>query len=234
MGQKNLRSDILRHRNRMLDESLKAGDYLGFLLLSEQAEWDIRLGKPATAIRYLDRAAAIHPDDVFVLNLRARARLAMADYSGAMEDADMVLFQLRNPNNPGALLVRGDALYHLGRFEHSLVSYYKAARQPDILTRERLHLALATPRAELAIRSALRASCPTSRRASRVPAPVQPDLEGLASGEGDKALAEMAVDRRFLSGLLGRLGEGGGSLQAEVVTALGFLGKRRHFWQQHK
>ena len=38
---------------------------------------------------------------------------------------DKVLVTLRYPNNPGALLVQGDALYHTGLFEHSLVSYYK-------------------------------------------------------------------------------------------------------------
>ena len=84
----------------------------------------------------------------------------------------MVLVTLRYPSNPGALLVQGDALYHTGLFEHSLVSYYKvgklpqediptlfiafvekqASRQPDILTKERAHLAHATPRAELAIK----------------------------------------------------------------------------------
>ena len=100
-----------------------------------------------------------------------------------MEDASMVLVTLRYPSNPGALLVQGDALYHTGLFEHSLVSYYKvgrlakkearrqqdylmfppcsmfvalvknqASRQPDILTKERAHLAHATPRAELAIK----------------------------------------------------------------------------------
>ena len=36
-----------------------------------------------------------------------------------------VLVTLRYPCNPGALIVQGDALYHTGLFEHSLVSYYK-------------------------------------------------------------------------------------------------------------
>ena len=62
-------------------------------------------------------------------------RVAIGDYAGALEDADQVLVILREPTNPGALLVRGDALYHLGRFEHSLVSYYQASRQPDLITR---------------------------------------------------------------------------------------------------
>ena len=40
----------------------------------------------------------------------------------------MVLVTLRYPSNPGALLVQGDALYHTGLFEHSLVSYYKVGK----------------------------------------------------------------------------------------------------------
>ena len=75
--------------------------------------------------------------------------MAVADYQGAMKDASMVLVTLRNPTNPGALLVQvlvlvlvtlhnllnpallvqGDALYHTGLFEHSLVSYYKVRHQ---------------------------------------------------------------------------------------------------------
>ena len=42
----------------------------------------------------------------------------------------MVLVTLRYPSNPGALLVQGDALYHTGLFEHSLVSYYKVGKVP--------------------------------------------------------------------------------------------------------
>ena len=48
-----------------------------------------------------------------------------------MEDASMVLVTLRYPSNPGALLVQGDALYHTGLFEHSLVSYYKVGKLPQ-------------------------------------------------------------------------------------------------------
>ena len=59
----------------------------------------------------------------------------MSNYSGALEDANKVLLHLREPYNPGALIVKGDALYHMGMFEHSLVSYYRAARQPDLLSK---------------------------------------------------------------------------------------------------
>ena len=42
-------------------------------------------------------------------------------YQGALTDADRVLVFLREPDNPAALIARGDAYYFLGRFEHALV-----------------------------------------------------------------------------------------------------------------
>ena len=65
----------------MKDEALEEGDYLvrnwnmhgrslqgkaicpmqGFLLLSEQAEWEIHMGRPQKAITYLDRCESSLP-----------------------------------------------------------------------------------------------------------------------------------------------------------------------------
>ena len=76
----------MKHRTRMKDEALEEGDYLvrnmhcasvetclrtfkgnpiclmqGFLLLSEQAEWEIQMGRPQKAITYLDRCESSLP-----------------------------------------------------------------------------------------------------------------------------------------------------------------------------
>ena len=82
------------------------------------------MGRPQKAITYLDRcllptflmlcsehrAINIHPDDTFILTMRAQAskfqvcvipgisdllqaKLAVADYQGAMEDASNVMFR---------------------------------------------------------------------------------------------------------------------------------------------
>ena len=99
-------------------------------------------------MKYLNRAATIVQDDVYVLTLRAHAKVGCQDYEGALVDANkvknvdtniciiltksfIILFKkvlsfLREPDNPGALIAQGDAFYFLGKFEHALVSYSRA------------------------------------------------------------------------------------------------------------
>ena len=47
-------------------------------------------------------------------------------FSDAMNDADRVLVTMNDPRNSKALTIKGDALYNLGDFEHSLLSYHRA------------------------------------------------------------------------------------------------------------
>ena len=46
-----------------------------------------------------------------------------------------VLVTMREPNNPAALIARGDAHYFLGKFEHALVDYHRARSQDNLLTK---------------------------------------------------------------------------------------------------
>ena len=62
---------------------------------------------------------------------------------------------LREPYNPGALIARGDAYYFLGKFEHALVSYYRAGCQDNLLTKEKEHLKNVMARAKNAILNAV-------------------------------------------------------------------------------
>ena len=62
---------------------------------------------------------------------------------------------LREPYNPGALIARGDAYYFLGKFEHALVSYYRARCQDNLLTKEKEHLKNVMARAKNAILNAV-------------------------------------------------------------------------------
>ena len=118
LGAKDLRGDILKHRHRLKDqEDTDDTESPGFLLLIEQAEWDLNVSyyildylpidfqfyccskveafhlqihSPYTAVKYLNKAAAIVPDDVYVLTLRAHAKLGCQDYEGALMDANKV------------------------------------------------------------------------------------------------------------------------------------------------
>ena len=71
------------------------------------------MGHHMNAVKYLNRAALIVPDDTYVLTLRAQAKMGCQDYNGALQDANMVLLTLREPNNPAKLIARGDAYYFL-------------------------------------------------------------------------------------------------------------------------
>ena len=62
----------------------------------------------------------------------------------ALEDATFVLKNLRDPGNPGALIVKGNALYAMGDFEHSLMSFHKALKNEAILKSEKEEIQVGT------------------------------------------------------------------------------------------
>ena len=86
---------------------------------------------------YLFRAVIIHPDDISVRVLRGRSRVRCGQYEEALEDAAFVLINLQDPENPGALIVQANALYAMGDFEHSLVSFHRALKHEAILMSEK-------------------------------------------------------------------------------------------------
>ena len=73
----------------------------------------------------------------------------------ALEDANTVLVKFEEPNNPRALVVKGDSLFFLGSFEHSLVSYHRAVRQKNVLQADKRSIETGMRRAEEAIRNVL-------------------------------------------------------------------------------
>ena len=63
------------------------------------------------ALSNIFRAVQIHPDDPNVRVLRGRSRVKSGKYEEALEDAALVLINLNDPGNPGALIVQGNSLY---------------------------------------------------------------------------------------------------------------------------
>lgn len=66
------------------------------------------------AVRALDQALAIAPDDLAVRAQRASARVTTHDFDGAARDAERVLAQ--NPDDPGALGASYDAAFETGDY----------------------------------------------------------------------------------------------------------------------
>ena len=51
--------------------------------------------------------------------------------SDALNDANAILKTIKDSENSKALIIKGDALYNLGDFEHSLVNYYQALKNSN-------------------------------------------------------------------------------------------------------
>ena len=220
------------------------------------------MGRPWNAVKYLNRAAAIVPDDTYVLTLRAEAKMACHDYTGALSDANMVLVTLREPDNPGALIAKGDAYYFMGRFEHALVSYNRANSMENLLTKEKDHLVNVMARAKNAILNAMRDNsdsfCEHMRQmiSSHLPRDFltidtesdphkSADIE-FAPGahrrrksviqkdqdEDAQLLEEFAVDKAFLETIRTKLNDNL-KIRKEVDSGIKFLNERKNFWKQH-
>ena len=220
------------------------------------------MGRHMNAVKYLNRAALIVPDDTFVLTLRAQAKMGCQDYTGALNDANMVLITLREPDNPAALIARGDAYYFLGRFEHALVSYNRANMQGNLLTKEKDHLVNVMARARTAIMNAMRnnsdAFCTDMGKMINSHLPkdfltidteAEPNKttdhdfslnkrlrrKSLVEREADEdsqLLQEFAVDKAFLENIRSKLNDNL-KIRNEVDKGLQFLNERKNFWKQH-
>jgi len=130
-------------------------DNPGFLLLLEQAEKEVRGGRPDLATIYLDKAVTVHPEDISVRVLRGRARVKAGMNEGALEDSSAVLVDFNKPTCAGALIVQAQALYALGNFEHALVSHHRASRQEGLLMSEREEIQVGIQRTEEAVCNSL-------------------------------------------------------------------------------
>ena len=220
------------------------------------------MGRPGNAVKYLNRAALIVPDDTYILTMRAQAKMDCNDYDGALQDANMVLINLREPDNPAALIARGDAYYFQGRFEHALVNYNRASNQGNLLTKEKDHLVNVMARAKNAILNAVRDNsdsfCEDMRKmiASHLPkdfltidTDTDPNktanIEFVPSNrrrrmsmfekekdEDGQLLEEFAVDKAFLEDIRLKLSDNL-KITKEVDSGLKFLGDRKNFWKQH-
>lgn len=69
----------------------------------------------------------LNPDEPSTLIERGACHVGLQQYGEALADANRAL-SLGYPTSK-ALYVKGDALYHLGDFEHALVFYQRAIKR---------------------------------------------------------------------------------------------------------
>ena len=71
----------------------------------------------------------------------------------ALEDMEIILTELKDRYNSKALIVKGDALYNLGNFEHALLCFHRASK--NATSKEKVGIGQRITRCELAIFNAV-------------------------------------------------------------------------------
>ncbi|XP_023344682.1 uncharacterized protein LOC111713923 [Eurytemora carolleeae] len=129
-GAKDIRGFILKQRKYL--ELLSQAHFKDFhecWLLREQGERELKLGNSILACMYLDKAVKFSHGDTTLRIIRGRARLNTLNSKGALEDAEWVLDEMKENINSEALLLKAEALYHLGIFEYALLFFNRALQR---------------------------------------------------------------------------------------------------------
>lgn len=79
---------------------------------------------------YVARAIKHQPDKVECLIMKCKCLLKAQRLKDTLECSNLLIEKMKKDKklvvDPDILIVKGDALYHMGSFEHALVSYYRA------------------------------------------------------------------------------------------------------------
>ena len=117
IGESDIRESMIRHHRVHGGPAIDFEDEANIKVLVQQAEHELNRSQFERALAYLDRAVRVLPDDAEALLLRSACLVGVQQFHEALNDIDFVLTVAACPK---AFLVKGDALYHLGDFEHAL------------------------------------------------------------------------------------------------------------------
>ena len=111
---------------------LSPTDELNLHILIEQASYEMRQGKPETALTFILAGLKKNNQLLKLQELKGQCFIAMNKYRDALDAADEILVNPYNLNwsgtvntNSTALSVKAYALYNLGDFEHALLSFHR-------------------------------------------------------------------------------------------------------------
>ena len=129
LGPSDIRASMLKHRMFLSKTYVfMQEEQQGYKVFVEQAAHEMHKGAFDRALGYLNRAIRLNADDPSSLIERAFCFNQQQEFENALKDANRALMIQRKPSAK-AFYVKGDSLYNLGDFEHSLMFYYRALRR---------------------------------------------------------------------------------------------------------
>ena len=104
---------------------LSDADQQNVHILLEQAAYELRQHKPEKAMSYIMKGLRKDCRNIELLELKGRCYVDMNNHREALASADEILVGQREKDNATAHAVKASALYNLGDFEHSLLSFHR-------------------------------------------------------------------------------------------------------------
>lgn len=190
------------------------------------------------------------PNDIAALIARSKCYLQLGEPEKALIDSETALNV--DKNNIRAIYQKAEALYYLGKFEHSLMFFHRGLRLRPELANFRLGVQKTQEAIEATIggcqqkidQKALtnlqkrETPVPESRIPSRLSVRRR-NQEAFERKQARKLLGELFIDKEYLENLLKHPDLKRADTKTENVSgyakdAIAFLSSRQEFWRQQK
>lgn len=190
------------------------------------------------------------PNDMAALIARSKCYLQLGEPEKALADSETAL-QL-DKNNIRAIYQKAEALYYMGKFEHSLMFFHRGLRLRPELANFRLGVQKTQEAIEATIggcqqRIDQKALTSLQKRETPIPESSAPsrlsfrprNKEVFERKQARKLLGELFVDKEYLEKLLKHPDLKRADTKTENVSgyakdAIAFLNSRQEFWRQQK
>jgi tetratricopeptide repeat protein 25 len=190
------------------------------------------------------------PNDIAALIARSKCYLQLGEPEKALGDSETAL--AIDKNNIRAIYQKAEALYYLGKFEHSLMFFHRGLRiRPELAnfrlgvqkTQEAIEATIGGCQQKIdqkALTSLQKRETPVPE--SRIPSRIsvrRRNQEAFERKQARKLLGELFIDKEYLENLLKHPDLKRADTKTENVSgyakdAIAFLNSRQEFWRQQK
>lgn len=124
-----MKGEIIKHRSDKRGPTTGEAEEDNVQVILEQASYELKHGDPEVALLYVAKVVKLQPENNNALVLQTKCLLRANKFKETLDSADQLLshcFDQKPSDVAEVLIYKGDALYHMGSFEHALVNYYRA------------------------------------------------------------------------------------------------------------
>ena len=134
-----------------ISEQLEARQKQQISVIIEQTLHEMKRKNPERALAYANKGLMVDPENVTCISMKCKCYVDLHMHKEALKTADEVLSKPACSGNWIALYSKGEAMYNLCDFEHSLIFFHRSLRHCP--TKEKNMIIQKISRADMAIRN---------------------------------------------------------------------------------